>query len=111
MHIPILKVVLIVLVAAFCATLTMFYNFKAGRDSWDEGRLALAAQSLGWWICFSIVLWSVTVDNTNLRWALRGAAALSAIVGVILSVYLANPSEFSDTPDEKSDVTTTDSQL
>jgi hypothetical protein len=90
MQFPIFKFALVVLGAAFCATLTMFFNFKAGRDSWDEGRRALVAQFLGWWIGDTIFFWSFAIGSTVLRGTLWGAAALAAIVGVSLGIYLAN---------------------
>ncbi|MGD0478912.1 MAG: hypothetical protein ABSA42_02000 [Terracidiphilus sp.] len=145
MHFPILKFVIIVLAAAFCAALTMFryvYNtheslqagglgarlramvpaflgllvdlaaaLYAGLTMFrvpvathtslsDEGPRALFAEFLGWWICFSCVLWSVTVDSKNLRWTLWGAAALAAIAGITLSVYLSDTPEIRVTRDK-----------
>jgi hypothetical protein len=108
MHSPILKFVLVALAAAFCAALTMFFNFKAGRDSWDEGKRALVAQFLGWWIGDTIFFWSFTIDSTILRGTLWGAAALAAIGGITLGIYLSNPPKVQGTPNGKPSGTTTD---
>jgi hypothetical protein len=88
MHFPILKFALIALVAVFCAGLTMYLNLSAGRDSWSDGRPALAAEFFGFAIGFSIFFWSFTVDGSILRWSLWGAAALVAIAGIVLSSFL-----------------------
>jgi hypothetical protein len=41
------------------------------------------------------------VEGRSLEWALRGVAALAAVVGFSLSAYFANTKEISETPDKE----------
>jgi hypothetical protein len=90
---------LVTLGAAFCAALTVFLNIRAGRDSWDEGRRALAAQFIGWWIGDTIFFWSFAADSAMMRWTMWGTAVVAAIAGISLGVYLAKPPEVQAAPD------------
>jgi hypothetical protein len=93
MHFVSLNFVLVALGAAFCAALTVFFNIRAGRDSWDEGRLALAAQFIGWWIADTVFFWSFTANSAMMRWTMWGGAVVAAIAGISLGVYLTKPSK------------------
>jgi hypothetical protein len=94
-----LNFVLVALGAAFCAALTVFFNIRAGRDSWDEGRRALAAQFIGWWIGDTIFFWSFTADSAMMRWTMWGAAVVVVIAGISLGIYLANSPKVPVAPD------------
>jgi hypothetical protein len=99
MHFVSFNFVLVALGAAFCAALTVFFNIRGGRDSWDEGRGALAAQFIGWWIADTIFFWSFTADSAMMRWTMWGVAVVVAIVGISLGVYLAKPPKVQVAPD------------
>jgi hypothetical protein len=108
MHFLSLNFVLVALGAAFCAALTVFFNIRAGRDSWDEGRRALAAQFIGWWIGDTIFFRSFTADSAMIRWTMWGAAVVVVIAGISLGIYLTNPPKVPVAPDSNPEGKTID---
>lgn len=102
MHFSMLKAIMVAAVAAFCGVLTIFsWAFKTGEAPSDDGPQALIAEFLGLWIGFFLLIWSFMVEGRSLEWALRGVAALAAVVGFSLSAYFANTKEISETPDKE----------
>jgi hypothetical protein len=102
MHLPLLKIALIILASAVCAALTMFrYAFTTGESPSDDGPRALIVEFLGWCICFACLIWSFTIDGKTLQWTLRGVAALAAFAGVGLSVYFSGSTEVPEKPDKE----------
>ena len=108
-HMPSFNFVLIALAAAFCAALTMFFNIRAGRSSWNEGPLALGAAFIGWWIGMTIFFRSFLVGSMLLRVTLWGAALVVVIVGFVAEESLSIKPNVPINPDGKPRGETTDS--
>jgi hypothetical protein len=102
MHVSILKLVVFAVLTAFMAALAIFADaFRTGDSPSDDGPRALIAEFCGIWAGIFLFFLSFSAETVRLQWWLRGLAAVAALIGIGLSVYFADSTEVSETPDKE----------
>jgi hypothetical protein len=85
---------IVVLSAMAALAIIIGTAMRIGKDPAVDGPRALIAEFFGLWIAFAFLAWSFMTDGpAKMQWALRGMAAVSAVLGFVLAAWFAGTSE------------------